>query len=884
MKKLSPEDLDILKLSMIKSRIATQNKLSDIKKSAYKTKPPTNKRRANVETTPNVMTKSDVAKKQRIDTRLQSQDQISNQVDKAYADLMAGVVDQPVDTRTTREKLNDIFEMRKVALANAMKLFGDKQEAYEFMNQSFITEPYIKFFNKNFPAISRGLKNKTDLLDAKTASDYINKFIMVFDKTKGLGGNTSIDLADEIVSGIKKASNSSPLYEFIYNKGKKHTAASLDAGRSPTTTVTDPTVPYFEGILGVTGMNAIKSALKQIASDYSNRSYEAIKQQIALFIDEDLTNFDDPSIQAATQTPISTSATVESILKLLDNQTKTGSSSGSSMGGTSSASSAPPTTSYSSDPRLASFSVNAGVINGLSSLTDPADQIEVLNEYDLILRTKAASLPAIDTTVYEFMRNIYIALSNLLERVLNNDPNGYTDLEQYYSDEIDDSPGIDYIAGSLGLIDDYTQAYNNFMSRPTSSSSGSSGSSTGPSAPPSAPSAPPAPPSAPSAPSAPPSAPSGSTSSTGSSNPIQYFNVNNDVLNFFRLTIPNDKKIKFFELLNNNVKKTFKTLYVAKIPIPNRHIQFDEYSKVYQNLTDLLLAYKNVYTDPTEEPKKLNDIEDYFNTIKLEPLKKYTGTILEASILYVEHFNDAYKEFISKNPIFSTVSATPAPAPPAPAPTAPAPSGLVSRPVATAPAAPASTPGRTLVAYDFCTDILNEAQGVKDDFYNYWVARQTSWQPGVTDQNILIGQVATRYTQLIDYIQQYDNETNPTEKKRIQNEMLNLNRDSFFVDESNKSLRDYDQSVLDEINSFLADMESYADTVMLRSITGTATAATSIVGNGLNSYFSKVKGQKQMMTKRSQLSKPISPPVQTFSGLGSYFSKIKQKQSKYIRF
>ena len=364
MKKLSPEDLDILKLSMIKSRIATQNKLSDIKKSAYKTKPPTNKRRANVETTPNVLTKSDVAKKQRIDTRLEKQDQISNQVDKAYADLMAGVVDQPVDTRTTREKLNDIFEMRKVALSNAMKLFGDKQEAYEFMNQSFITEPYIKFFNKNFPAISRGLKNKTDLLDAKTASDYINKFIMVFDKTKGLGGNTSIDLADEIVSGIKKASNTSPLYEFINNKGKKHTAASLDAGRSPTTTVTDPTVPYFEGILGVTGMNAIKSALKQIASDYSNRSYEAIKQQIALFIDEDLTNFDDPSIPAATQTPISTSATVESILKLLDNQTKTGSSSGSSMmGGTPPAPSAP---SYSSSPALASYSVNTSVINGLT--------------------------------------------------------------------------------------------------------------------------------------------------------------------------------------------------------------------------------------------------------------------------------------------------------------------------------------------------------------------------------------------------------------------------------------------------------------------------------------------------------------------------------------
>jgi hypothetical protein len=45
---------------------------------------------------------------------------------------------------------------------------------------------------------------------------------------------------------------------------------------------------------------------------------------------------------------------------------------------------------------------------------------------------------------------------------------------------------------------------------------------------------------------------------------------------------------------------------------------------------------------------------------------------------------------------------------------------------------------------------------------------------------------------------------------------------------------------------------------------------------GLGSYFSKVKGRKQM-TKQSQLSKPIS-------GLGSYFSKVKSKQSKYIRF
>ena len=365
---------------------------------------------------------------------------------------------------------------------------------------------------------------------------------------------------------------------------------------------------------------------------------------------------------------------------------------------------------------------------------------------------------------------------------------------------------------------------------------------------------------------------SGSTSSTSASgpNPIENFNVNNDVLDFVvDLTLTLDQKVEFFGMLNEKVKLLFSSLFVSKIKKDDRHVQFDEYSRVYENLTEKLSAYKAVYKDPVLEPDKLQDVEDYFNTTKLSLQKQYQGkrTILEASVRYIGYFNNAYSQFISRYPQFKPAT----PTTPAPTPPAPTPSGLVSRPVTTA---PVSTPGRTLVAYDFCTGILSEAQGVKDDFYNYWVARQLSWQPGVTDQNILIGQVATRYTQLVDYTQQYDNETNPTEKKRIQNEMLSLNRDSFFVDESNKSLRGYDQSVLDEINSFLADMKTYADTYVSRSI----------VGTGLNSYFSKVKGQKQMMTKRSQLSKPISPPVQTFSGLGSYFSKVKQKQSKYIRF
>jgi hypothetical protein len=76
-------------------------------------------------------------------------------------------------------------------------------------------------------------------------------------------------------------------------------------------------------------------------------------------------------------------------------------------------------------------------------------------------------------------------------------------------------------------------------------------------------------------------------------------------------------------------------------------------------------------------------------------------------------------------------------------------------------------------------------------------------------------------------------------------------------------------------------MEAYADTVVSRTIIGTGLASRVPSGKrtGLGSYFSKVKGRKQM-TKQSQLSKP----VQTFSGLGSYFSKVKSKQSKYIRF
>ena len=154
----------------------------------------------------------------------------------------------------------------------------------------------------------------------------------------------------------------------------------------------------------------------------------------------------------------------------------------------------------------------------------------------------------------------------------------------------------------------------------------------------------------------------------------------------------------------------------------------------------------------------------------------------------------------------------------------------------------------------------------------------TNWNPQTVDPDINTGQIANKYIQLVDLQEQLDNESNPTEQTNIRNSMIDLNIDSFFVDDSTQSNSDYGDNVLEGIKNFLEDMESYVNTTPL------AASITGIAGKGLSSYFSKVKGQKQMMTKRSQLSKPISPPVQTFSGLGSYFSKVKQKQSKYIRF
>jgi hypothetical protein len=39
--------------------------------------------------------------------------------------------------------------MKKLALDNVVQLFGDKEEAWDFLNQSFVNELYIQFFNKN---------------------------------------------------------------------------------------------------------------------------------------------------------------------------------------------------------------------------------------------------------------------------------------------------------------------------------------------------------------------------------------------------------------------------------------------------------------------------------------------------------------------------------------------------------------------------------------------------------------------------------------------------------------------------------------------------------------------------------------------------------------
>jgi hypothetical protein len=276
-------------------------------------------------------------------------------------------------------------------------------------------------------------------------------------------------------------------------------------------------------------------------------------------------------------------------------------------------------------------------------------------------------------------------------------------------------------------------------------------------------------------------------------------------MNFLDLPLTDDEKGDFIFYFSSVLKNGLPSIIKGRKK-EDRYKLFNRYVPLVKNLVSVLESYKNEYGDVTKEKARIGELNQIKRDAGLTFPFVYSKSlsIVEGSIQFLNNFETAFNNFIGANPSLSPtyvpVSATPTT--PAPTPTAPTPtSGLVSTPATT-------TAGRTLVAYDFCTGILSEDPGVKDDFYNYWVARQLSWQPGITDQNILIGQVATRYTQIVDYMKEFDNATNPTEKKRIQNEILALNRDSFFVDESNKSLRGYDQSVLDEIDSFLAAMET----------------------------------------------------------------------------
>ncbi len=88
--------------------------------------------------------------------------------------------------------------------------------------------------------------------------------------------------------------NTSPLMEWLKNEGKTHDIKSLNASKRDTAVTVDGSEhmkAYFK-----TNMIGVKAIFKAMKNDYHNPIYDTYKQELAKFIDEDLTHFDHPNI------------------------------------------------------------------------------------------------------------------------------------------------------------------------------------------------------------------------------------------------------------------------------------------------------------------------------------------------------------------------------------------------------------------------------------------------------------------------------------------------------------------------------------------------------------------------------------------------------------
>jgi hypothetical protein len=172
MTKPNLEDLEIIKTKLMLNRLNDQSQLTKIRQAnaLNPMKQPVLKTKRPGET--KYQQKSKTAMFKRIDDRLVLEDKYN----KANIDAVNGVIEPLKDTRSTKEKLQDDFAMRKLALENAMVLFSDREEAGTFIGLIQSDSNLVRFFVQHFPEVYKDLKDKNNLIDANYVLRYIVKF------------------------------------------------------------------------------------------------------------------------------------------------------------------------------------------------------------------------------------------------------------------------------------------------------------------------------------------------------------------------------------------------------------------------------------------------------------------------------------------------------------------------------------------------------------------------------------------------------------------------------------------------------------------------------------------------------------------------------------
>jgi hypothetical protein len=511
---ISSTDLDNLKLQQIMRRLSDQKKLTDFKRKGRVQEQEMkiqklNKKNKYIDANPNLtLTSLDKMKNSRINFRLDKQQELASTFDRAVADYANGIIEAPKDTRTTQEKLADTFYMKKLALDNAVQLFGDKEEAWDFLNQSFVNELYIQFFNKNFPAISKGIMERTSLPTVKFVTDFINKYMSVLSVTKGVesvetalamsassskmppSAVSSIPssgkppppgpsgLTSSSVPGVPNAgpaptsASGSPVYNFV---NQKHTVASLNASVSPSFNIGTFKSPadFLRAEFGK--MPDLNATFKDMADDYDNVPI-GIKQLLADYLGVALTPFDDPSIGAiaSTSAPYTGGPPSNGAVLRAQSPPPTSGSGGSAVasGGVTPAS-APTSSSTPSSNPIDTFSFDKNIIASLENISSAQEKEYFISVYNDVLDTKSYSPVKLNPTESNFddYLNMIIEVYNYLvtyqSDYSNGDDSALINLTNYYdslADKYDFDPSLDVLEGSIEFLGDIADAYGEFIS------------------------------------------------------------------------------------------------------------------------------------------------------------------------------------------------------------------------------------------------------------------------------------------------------------------------------------------------------------------------------------------------------------------------------------